>query len=193
MHTHSLVGICCHPSHHLEETLDFWLSSELPDNGLADWPKSSFGTHEPQHEKMHLLVCVPREDKSNWASAQSDQSSLATWRNFASLAIQNAPCDDSDQTAWMRLIWIFAGCTCLKVCFLILWLIWYCFHVKTQLYISSNYKSLKVQFYSNSSLAGVGLCCSYTNLMTKWEYVKKTCLNWTACVHSGQGMCRLHL
>ena len=36
VHTHSLVGICCHPSRHLEETLDSWLSSELPDNGLAD-------------------------------------------------------------------------------------------------------------------------------------------------------------
>ena len=38
------------------------------------------------------------------------ESSLSAWRNFASLAIQNAPREDSDQTARMRrLIWIFAG------------------------------------------------------------------------------------
>ena len=37
------------------------------------------------------------------------QSSSFTWRNFASLAIQNAPSEDSDQTALMRrMIWIYA-------------------------------------------------------------------------------------
>ena len=40
-------------------------------------------------------------------------SPLSAWRNFASLAIQNAPSEDSDQTArTRRLIWIFAGRTC---------------------------------------------------------------------------------
>ena len=49
------------------------------------------------------------------------ESSLSAWRNFASLAIQNAPSEDSDQTAWMRrLIWIFARRTCPKVHFLTL-------------------------------------------------------------------------
>ena len=44
------------------------------------------------------------------------ESSLSTWRNFALLAIQTAPSEDSDQTARMRrLIWIFAGRTCLKL------------------------------------------------------------------------------
>ena len=47
------------------------------------------------------------------------ESSPSTWRNFASLAIQNAPSEDSDQTARMRsLIWIFAGRTSPKVRFL---------------------------------------------------------------------------
>ena len=33
--------------------------------------------------------------------------------NLVSLAIQNAPSEDSDQTACMpRLIWVYAGCTC---------------------------------------------------------------------------------
>ena len=50
---------------------------------------------------------------------QFDQSSLSTWRNFTSLAIQHVPSEDSDQTMWMhRLIWIFPGPTCPKVCFL---------------------------------------------------------------------------
>ena len=47
------------------------------------------------------------------------ESLLSAWRNFASLAIQNAPREDSDQTAWMRrLIWIFAVRTCPKLHFL---------------------------------------------------------------------------
>ena len=33
----------------------------------------------------------------------SDLSSLSAWRNFASLAIQKAPSEDSGQTARMRL------------------------------------------------------------------------------------------
>ena len=33
-----------------------------------------------------------------WAFVQFDQSVLSAWRNFASLAIQNAHSDDSDQT-----------------------------------------------------------------------------------------------
>ena len=43
-----------------------------------------------------------RRIKSACASAQSDQSLLPTWRNFASLAIQNARSEHSDQTARMR-------------------------------------------------------------------------------------------
>ena len=50
------------------------------------------------------------------------ESSLSAWRNFASLAIQAAPSEDSDQTARMRmLIGIFTGGTCPKVRFLTLW------------------------------------------------------------------------
>ena len=46
--------------------------------------------------------------KSAWASAQSNQSSLSFGRHFASLAIQDAPSEDSDQTAQMtlQLIWM---------------------------------------------------------------------------------------
>ena len=51
--------------------------------------------------------------------AQSNQSSLSTWRNFTSFAIQNVSSEDSDQTAQIwRLIWIFAGYTRRRVYFL---------------------------------------------------------------------------
>ena len=47
--------------------------------------------------------------KSACKSMQSEQSSLSTWRNFASLNIQNLPSEDSEQTARMcSLIRIFA-------------------------------------------------------------------------------------
>ena len=51
--------------------------------------------------------------------------SLSAWRNVASLAIQNAPGEDSDQTAR---IWIFAGRTCLKKHFATLRLIHFLYH-----------------------------------------------------------------
>ena len=59
-----------------------------------------------------------RRLKSACASTQSDQSSLSARRNFVSLAIQNVPSEDFDQTARMRrLIWIFAQRTFPKVVF----------------------------------------------------------------------------
>ena len=58
--------------------------------------------------QISLRICAVRSE-----------SSLSAWRNLASLAIQNAPSEDSDQTARMRrLIWIFAGRTCPVVRFL---------------------------------------------------------------------------
>ena len=51
----------------------------------------------------------------------ASESSLSAWRKFASLPIQNASSEDSDQTAQMhRLIWICAERTCPKVQFLTL-------------------------------------------------------------------------
>ena len=55
------------------------------------------------------------------------ESSPSAWSNFTILAIQNAPSEDSDQTAQMRrLIWIFAGRTCPKIRFLTRLLIGIC-------------------------------------------------------------------
>ena len=56
--------------------------------------------------KTQISLCI----RAVWLD-----SSLSVWRNVASLAIQNAPGKDSDQTARMRtLTWIFAGRTCPK-------------------------------------------------------------------------------
>ena len=41
------------------------------------------------------MTCVPNEDKSACVSAQSDQSTLFTRRNFASLDIQNAASEEN--------------------------------------------------------------------------------------------------
>ena len=53
--------------------------------------------------------CVLNEDSNRSVLLQFDQ--LPARRNFPSLAIQNAPSEDSDQTAQKpRLICIFTGC-----------------------------------------------------------------------------------
>ena len=47
-------------------------------------------------------VCAQRRLKSACACAQSDQSSLSAGRHLITLAIQNVPSEDSDQTLRMR-------------------------------------------------------------------------------------------
>ena len=70
-------------------------------------------------ENGSFLICAQRRLKLACLSSQSHPSLLSAWRNFASLAVQNAHGADSEQTARMlRLIWIFAGCSCPKVRFL---------------------------------------------------------------------------
>ena len=59
---------------------------------------------EAASENLPTEMCAQWRLKSAYTLMQSDQSSLS---------IQNAPSDDSDQTAQMhRLNWIFPGCTC---------------------------------------------------------------------------------
>ena len=65
---------------------------------------------EPPHDKTNKMACASSED-SAWASAQSDQSLLSTWRKLGSLATHWVHGEDFDQTGWVhRLIWDFAGC-----------------------------------------------------------------------------------
>ena len=48
------------------------------------------------------------------------ESSLSAWKKLRSLATHWAHSEDSDQTGWMpRLIWVFAGCTCHFVGFVV--------------------------------------------------------------------------
>ena len=60
------------------------------------------------------IACASSKDWEQPAQPHhTDQSSLFAWRRFGSLATQNVPCKDSDQTARMRsLIRVFAGHTC---------------------------------------------------------------------------------
>ena len=75
-------------------------------------------------EHVPSNMCSHWRLKSVCTSEQFDQSSVSTWRNFASLVSQNELSEDFDQSAHMhRLIWIVIGHTCQKLCFLILWLL----------------------------------------------------------------------
>ena len=62
--------------------------------------------------ERYLLACAPNEDSNQSAHATvRSESSLSAWISFAALAIQNAPREDSDQTARMlrvldRPIWV---------------------------------------------------------------------------------------
>ena len=46
-------------------------------------------------------MCTQRRLRSAWASAQSDQSSLSTWRKLGSLATHWVHSKDSDQMIWV--------------------------------------------------------------------------------------------
>ena len=103
-------------------------------------------------------MCAQHRLKSACDSAQSDQSLYCPHKkttknkqtnkketnkpkktknkktNFAPLAIQNAPREDSDQTVRMRrLIWIFTVRTCRKVCFLTLRRVYVCSKTKVKI------------------------------------------------------------
>ena len=78
---------------------------------------------ELRHDKTNKMACAPSKDRSAWAFAQSDQSSLSEWRKLGSLASHWAHSKDSDQTGRMpRLIGVFVGCTCHFVGFVMRWL-----------------------------------------------------------------------
>ena len=72
-----------------------------------DWQYMSCDTTKPTK-----WMCAQWRLRSAWASTQSDQSSLSTWRNHGSLATHWAHSEDSDQTGRMpKLILVFAGHT----------------------------------------------------------------------------------
>ena len=57
-------------------------------------------------------VCVQRRLRSAWASAQSDQSSLCIQWVAKAPTFLHADSEDCQTGQMPRLIWIFAGCTC---------------------------------------------------------------------------------
>ena len=69
--------------------------------------------------KPTKLLCTQRRLRSAWAFAQSDQSLRCALIWVAKdPSFLHADSKDSDQTGWMpRLIWVFAGCTCHSVGF----------------------------------------------------------------------------
>ena len=71
-------------------------------------------TNELHCEKRYLLTCAPIEDLNQSEHPCSLIRVFAVYmKKFVSLAIQNVPSEDSDQTAQMSYP---------KVCFLMLWL-----------------------------------------------------------------------
>ena len=80
---------------------------------------------EPQRQETYLLTLRPTKTQIRLRiRAVWSESSLAAWRNFVMLAVQNWPSGNFDQTTRMRrLIWILDGRTCAKVRFLTLRLI----------------------------------------------------------------------
>ena len=98
--------------------------------------KHTSKTDQPLHDKTNKMTCPPSEDRSAWASAQSDPSSLCAQWVAKDLSFIHADSENSDQTSlcaqWVakdlsfihadsensdqtermpRLIQVFAGCT----------------------------------------------------------------------------------
>ena len=90
----------------------FWLTS-WQNRTIAD---GIFTKYELPHDKTNILTCAPSEDRSAWASTQSDQSdqsSLCAQWVAKDPSYFHADSEDADQTGRMpRLIWVFAGRTC---------------------------------------------------------------------------------
>ena len=81
-------------------SIGYWVQLSIIVKWAATWQNQQNG------------LWLQRRLRSAWASAQSDQSSLSTWRWLGSLATHWAHSEDSDQTGRMpRLIWVFAGST----------------------------------------------------------------------------------
>ena len=69
-------------------------------------------------------VCSAKTHVSLGIRPVWSEFSLSAWRKLGSFATHWVHSEDSDQTGWMpRLIWVFAGCTCHFVGFVVRWLI----------------------------------------------------------------------
>ena len=114
------------------------------------------------------------------------ESSLFAWRNFASLAIQNAQNVNSDQTARMRrLIWIFAWRTWPKVRFLTwlrepmsyiicLWIRAFAVHLRRD-YIISWFTDISQTFIRLCDFADLSWSLLFAYI-TKWPFLARVML-----------------
>ena len=98
------------------------------------------------------------------------ESSLSAWRKPWSLATHWAHSKDSDQTGRMpRLIWIFAGCSCHFVSFVMRWLYYRNFpNFKGSWYIFDDYNSVQLFGHppeKGSTLKG-NICCPWEPIIS---------------------------
>ena len=82
---------------------------------------------EPPHDKTNRMTCAPSESQINLGIRPAwSESPLSAWRSIGPLTTQKEHSKDSDQTGRMpRLIWVYAGCTCQFVGF-VMWRLNYC-------------------------------------------------------------------
>ena len=95
-------------------------------------PKTGFLVTRLNYHQIPTIWAASWQNQQNGMCAQRRQislgirpvwseSSLSAWRNLGSLAIHWGDSKDSDQAGRMpRLIWVFAGCTCDFVGFIVL-------------------------------------------------------------------------
>ena len=77
-------------------------------------------------QNLQNAMCAQQTLRSAWASTQSDQSLLCAKWVAKDPGFLHVGSKDSDQTGQMpSLIWVFAGCSCYLVGFVMSWLILY--------------------------------------------------------------------
>ena len=83
---------------------------------------------EPAHNKTIKITCAANEDRSAWASAQSDQSLLCAQWVAKDPSFLNADSEDSDQTGRMpRLIFHWVHMPYSRFCHALAHFIFCCF------------------------------------------------------------------
>ena len=95
----ALVGVCWNWRN---EQCNCWKTSRIY-IFLSNFGESTFWQMRPPRTQISLRI------RAVWS-----EFVLSAWRNFVPLAIQKAPIEDSDQTAQMRRLIIFAGRTVLR-------------------------------------------------------------------------------
>ena len=100
IHFKSKLGRCWSDCAYLQADLGlYW--SHMSEGRLLFWAVQLCNEPHCENNVSSDMSAKKQRLKLACAYEQTDQSSLSTWRNPASFAIQNAPSEDSDQTARM--------------------------------------------------------------------------------------------